>query len=327
MNSEVVVEVEKTNTENEKKSGGLRKAAVPLLMSSVFGFIGLQAYLATGFIMALVNFGFLGTALGLGLGLYSFLPKKKKPMGRKFAQFMIGGYMLLFMGILINNNVQIEGFFFGIITGVMGAGIMHYLMAKVLGPLLFGRLWCGWACWTAMVLDLLPFSKSPGRRAPGLGYIRYVHFILSFIFVYLLILIFGPSIGLDNTFYSLLFVLAGNVFYYAAAIGMAYHYKDNRAFCKYLCPITTILKASSRFSVIKVKGDADKCTNCCACVKACPMDIRIPDYIRQGKRVLSTECTLCQTCINTCPHGVLSLSAGIDLGGKELLKPISTSAD
>ena len=46
--------------------------------------------------MALVNFGFLGTALGLGLGLYSFLPKKKKPMGRKFAQFMIGGYMLLF---------------------------------------------------------------------------------------------------------------------------------------------------------------------------------------------------------------------------------------
>ncbi|MFW9843401.1 MAG: 4Fe-4S binding protein [Candidatus Thorarchaeota archaeon] len=325
MNSEVVLKVEKSNTENEKKGSRLRKAAVPLLMLSVFWFIGLQAYLATGFIMALVNFGFLGTALGLGLGLYSFLPKKKKPMGRKFAQFMIGGYMLLFMGILINNNVQIEGFFFGIITGVAGAGIMHYLMAKVLGPLLFGRLWCGWACWTAMVLDLQPFSKSPGRRAPGLGYISYVHFVLSFILVYSLVLIFGPSIGLDNTFYSLFLVLAGNVFYYAVAIGMAYRYKDNRAFCKYLCPITTILKVSSRFSLIKVKGDADKCTNCRACVKACPMDIQIPDYISQGKRVLSTECTLCQTCINTCPHGVLSLSAGIDLGGKDLLKPLATN--
>jgi hypothetical protein len=38
------------------------------------------------------------------------------------------------------------------------AAVVHYLIAKVFGPMLFGRIWCGWACWTVMVLDLLRSS-------------------------------------------------------------------------------------------------------------------------------------------------------------------------
>ncbi|MFB5625007.1 MAG: 4Fe-4S binding protein [Nitrosopumilus sp.] len=36
--------------------------------------------------------------------------------------------------------------------------------------------------------------------------------------------------------------------YFTSAIILAYTLKDNRAFCKYLCPITAILKITSRFS-------------------------------------------------------------------------------
>jgi formate hydrogenlyase subunit 6/NADH:ubiquinone oxidoreductase subunit I len=50
------------------------------------------------------------------------------------------------------------------------------------------------------------------------------------------------------------------------------------------------------------------------------MDIRVPDYIRDGKRVLSTECSLCQTCITVCAKDALKLSFGFDLGGKDLLR-------
>ena len=52
----------------------------------------------------------------------------------------------------------------------------------------------------------------------------------------------------------------------------------------------------------------------------CPMDIRIPDYIKNGERVLSTECSLCQTCITVCSKDALKLSFGLDLGGKDLLR-------
>ncbi len=108
--------------------------------------------------------------------------------------------------------------------------------------------------------------------------------------------------------------------YYLIGIGLAYTLKDNRAFCKYVCPVSVPLKLSARFALLKVAGDADKCNDCRACVKLCPMDIRIPDYVLNDKRVLSTECSLCQTCISVCAKDALKLSFGFDLGGTDLLR-------
>jgi hypothetical protein len=50
------------------------------------------------------------------------------------------------------------------------------------------------------------------------------------------------------------------------------------------------------------------------------MDIRVPDYILAGKRVLSTECSLFQTCITVCSKDALKLSFAFDLGGEDLLR-------
>ncbi|MFC1957197.1 4Fe-4S binding protein [Chloroflexota bacterium] len=76
--------------------------------------------------------------------------------------------------------------------------------------------------------------------------------------------------------------LVGNVLYYGIAIALAFALKDNRAFCKYVCPITSMLKVTSRFSLFKIAGNIDKCNDCGACDKICPMDIRITDYIKNG---------------------------------------------
>jgi ferredoxin-type protein NapH len=108
--------------------------------------------------------------------------------------------------------------------------------------------------------------------------------------------------------------------YYAIGIGLAYALKDNRAFCKYVCPVSVPLKLTSRFSVIKIGGEAGKCNECGACIKTCPMDVRIPEYILNGKRVLTTECSLCQTCITVCARDALKLSFGFDMGGQDLLR-------
>jgi len=80
------------------------------------------------------------------------------------------------------------------------------------------------------------------------------------------------------------------------------------------------LKITSRFSLIKIGGEAAKCNDCGACVRMCPMDIRVPEYILNNERVLSTECSLCQTCITVCAPDALKLSFGFDMGGKELLR-------
>jgi polyferredoxin len=118
----------------------------------------------------------------------------------------------------------------------------------------------------------------------------------------------------------LIWVITGNVLYFSSGIILAFALKDNRAFCKYLCPITTILKISSRFALFKMEGDKDKCKECKACARACPMDINIPEYVKNGGRVLSTECILCQTCSTVCPEKNISMTIKWDLGGKEVLR-------
>ena len=110
--------------------------------------------------------------------------------------------------------------------------------------------------------------------------------------------------------------------YYASAVPLALTLRDNRAFCKYLCPITTLLKLTSRFALIKIGGDSRRCTQCGACSNACPMSIDVMGYIMNGHRVLSTECVLCLTCTTVCLAGALDGSFKVDVGGKEILKRI-----
>ncbi len=170
-----------------------------------------------------------------------------------------------------------------------------------------------------MVLDLLPFKRPAGRLPGKWGWIRYLHFALSLGLVAVAWYGFGFREGAMGQA-ALVWYITGNSFYYLAGIGLAYALKDNRAFCKYLCPVVVPLKITSRFALLKIGGEAEKCNDCQACVKMCPMDVRIPEYILEGKRVLSTECSLCQTCITVCARDALKLSFGFDLGGEDLLR-------
>ncbi|MFW6375650.1 MAG: 4Fe-4S binding protein [Thermoplasmatota archaeon] len=195
--------------------------------------------------------------------------------------------------------------------------VIHYLVAKIFGPLLFNRGWCGWACWTAMILDLLPFDNSEGR-VKGLGKIRYVHFALSLGMVLGFLYLVGYSVK-SQSLNELYWLLCGNAVYYALGIGLAVWLKDNRAFCKYVCPITTFLKAGSRYSLLKIDGDPDECVGCGNCTDACPMDIKVDEYVRDESRVLSTECIFCMECVNSCPEGILDVEEGFDTKCKEKL--------
>ncbi len=295
----------------------MKKLRVPLILLVSFWLIAVILWQATGNIFLLFNFGYIGTAVGVGIGLYQLLPRKKKPSGRRFAQLLVGIYMLFFLGIIKKENMQLEGFFFYLLTGLFSGSVIHYLVAKIAGPVLFGRGYCGWSCWTAMVLDYLPYKRNRlGRLALKWEQMRYVHFAFSLLLVLALWFLFQyrpPPNGME----ALAWLGAGNVIYFTSAIALAYMLKDNRAFCKYLCPITAILKVSSRFSLLKIAGEENNCTQCGACNKNCPMDINIMEYVNHGKRVLSTECIFCLTCTTVCPEGILESTFRWDVGGME----------
>lgn len=291
----------------------IRPQSVPLTLFIVFVIVGCLVGLVAGPLL-LANFVYIGAMLAIGMKMVERAPRKKKHRGRIFSLFAVGLWMFGFVGLVGRENMQLEGFWFVLFHGAFSGAVIHYSVAKILGPLVFGRSWCGWSCWTAMILDLLPFKRSPGRLPGKWGWLRYAHFALSFGLVALLWfgLSYRPALEFNTDL--LLWFVAGNLLYYGLGIGLAYALKDNRAFCKYVCPVAVPLKVGTSFSLLKVSSDAESCTQCGACSKACPMDVDVAYYARQGLRVSSSECILCKSCIHTCPHGSLSWSFDLDRG-------------
>ncbi len=303
----------------------LKKLRAPFIIFLSFWFTAIVLWQTTGNIFLLFNFGYIGTAVGVGIGLYVLLPRKKKPSGRRLAQLLIGIYMLVFLGIIKKENMQLEGFFFYLFSGIFSGSVIHYLIAKILGPVLFGRGYCGWSCWTAMVLDFFPYKRNrTGRISSKWESLRYVHFGFSLLLVLVLWFLFQYR-PIQKGQDALIWLGVGNAFYFASAITLAIKLEDNRAFCKYLCPIPAILKITSRFSFLKIEGDKEKCTDCGACNKTCPMDINIMEYVNNGERVLSNECIFCLTCTTVCPDGILESTFRMDIGGKEHLQRNETA--
>lgn len=262
----------------------------------IFITVAVTLYLTTDNLFYLLNFTYIGTSLAVGIYLYSH----KVKYARNIVQFAVGLYMLVYLGIISRENMQIEGFWYYLFLGIFEAAVIHYLVAKILGPLFFGRGWCGYACWTGMVLDLLPY-KVPKEPRKKIGYIRYITFTISLIFVVSLFMFKVPSLE-DIMFYAF---IIGNIIYYALGVLLAVLLKDNRAFCKYICPVTIFLKPASYFSVMRIKCDKEKCISCHKCQRNCPMNVDMTDNSRKRKN--GTECILCMQCMENCPKKALHL--------------------
>ena len=128
--------------------------------------------------------------------------------------------MLVFLGFIKFENMQIEGFFFYLLAGFFGGATIHYLVAKVAGPLYFNSGWCSWACWTMMVMDLFPWKKPHEGRRRGWGIWRYVHFgvITGVIFWLVYLTGYGPE---EHQASELSWLVIGNIGYYVLAIILA----------------------------------------------------------------------------------------------------------
>lgn len=295
----------------EKWHINLDSLKIPLIFILFFYSIAIILHLNTDGYFYLFNFMYIGSSITLAMFLMKALPKKHRHYARRISQLLVGGYMLIYLGLIMHENMQFEGFIIYLIVGMFAGALLHYLIAKIGGTLLFGRAWCGWTCWTAMILDLLPFRKPTHPRVKYLGLLRYIHFSLSIIVVVLIYINYvNNGMNFDEN-WEINWLLIGNGIYYFLGIGMAYMFKDNRAFCKYVCPITVFMKVGTRFSLIRMSINKAACIDCKQCEKSCPMDVKLLDYMNADKRVSSTECMLCNECALVCPEEAISIGVGI----------------
>ena len=118
------------NKSLEKKSR-FATLRTPIIMTGIFWAIAVVVWQLSGQWFYIVNFGYIGTSIGVGMGWYAMLPKNKKYKGRRLSQLLVGIYMLGFLGFIARENMQIEGFFFYLLTGLFAGAVLHYFIISL----------------------------------------------------------------------------------------------------------------------------------------------------------------------------------------------------
>ncbi len=83
-------------------------------------------------------------------------------------------------------------------------------------------------------------------------------------------------------------------------------WRNGRTWCNTICPVGTILSFISRYSLLKVHFDTEKCKNCSLCSKNCKA--ACIDY--KTHTVDASRCVVCGDCIESCKFGALKYTRG-----------------
>lgn len=111
--------MEKTMKKKKEKgiNKGLSRYLVSVLLFLLFETVAITLWLIKDNLFYLLNFSYIGTCLALGTALFT----AEKRYARHFVQLAVGSYMLLYLGIISRENMQIEGFWYYLFLGVFEA--------------------------------------------------------------------------------------------------------------------------------------------------------------------------------------------------------------
>lgn len=77
-----------------------------------------------------------------------------------------------------------------------------------------------------------------------------------------------------------------------------------RRYCNAFCPVGTLLGEVSRFALMKIDIDTEKCNSCGLCARKCKSECIDP----KNHKVDPTRCVVCFDCIDACSQQAISFS-------------------
>ncbi len=223
------------------------------------------------------------------------------------------------------------------------------IIALVVLTLVFGRIYCSVICPLGIVQDIFGWLGKKAKKnrysySKEMKWLRYpmlALFVIAFFagvgsvvqllapysaFGRIMSSIFQPLYMLGNnvlagiaeradsyTFYSvdvwmkslpvLLIAVATLIILFVLA------WRGGRTYCNTVCPVGTVLSLLSRFSLLKIRIDTNKCKNCSLCAKNCKASCI--DF--KSHTVDYSRCVVCGDCIKSCHSGALSYTGPASL--------------
>lgn len=212
--------------------------------------------------------------------------------------------------------------------GIVNASLIVFGLMFV-AALFVGRLWCGWACPAGGLQEF--GSVVNDRPAPGgkSDWIKWGVWIPWICLIAVLVIRAGGYRSIEPFYHFEGGVTLAQpvepegppwyIIYYAIVIlflGLALAF-GRRASCHTICwmaPFMIIgrrLRNALRWPALRLQVEPDRCIDCLACARNCPMSLDVNHKVRLGE-MEDDECILCGTCVDSCPKDVIhfSFSAG-----------------
>jgi NapH/MauN family ferredoxin-type protein len=191
-------------------------------------------------------------------------------------------------------------------------------VAVLVAALLVGNAFCGWICplgtvqdglaWVARRLKL-PQWRPSARADRVLRWGRFAVLGLVMGMSYLTGRLWFADYDPYFTIFSLHWLNAWTEALIVAvsitgAVLVASLFVE-RFWCRYLCPLGAVFAVLGRFSFLRIRRDADTCTDCTLCDRPCPVGITVS----KAAPTVSPDCIGCLDCVTTCPvRGALTIS-------------------
>jgi len=174
----------------------------------------------------------------------------------------------------------------------------------ILITLLFGRIYCSTLCPLGIYQELLTIIFKPFYRKRKIKYTphdawSYILALIAFTMLFagtaVVIRLFDPYSVFGNAlslaWYGIIFITALTILVFF----------KSRFFCTNICPVGAILGFISRFSLLKLHINTDKCKMCGLCARACPCGA----IDAKNHTVNNETCVKCFKCLPHCHHGAL----------------------
>jgi ferredoxin len=222
----------------------------------------------------------------------------------------------------MEGTVKLFKSFVGLYPSVAEKVVLFLLFAAL--AVIGNKLICGWACPFGALQELafsLPILRKLKRHKIPFAASNTVRCAL---FIVVLLLLFG-IIGGQKGLVLYHFVNPFNLFnldFESASIGitvfvaLALSLGTYRPFCQFICPFGLLSWLLERISLFRVKIDRERCTNCGACIRACPLQASSG---RVAGKLLPADCFSCARCLRVCPedaiaYGLVGRTPGTHVG-------------
>lgn len=194
------------------------------------------------------------------------------------------------------------------------AGNFLWVIAVLVGTAVVGRCYCAAVCPMGVFQDifiwlhkLLFGKKRPYRYRKPQNWLRYTVLVAFVVLMVLGLNGIAVLIAPYSAYARMVTNIHGTGMVHWIAIATlcclgVMSFCWGRLWCNTLCPVGSLLSLVSRYRLIGIRIDADKCAGCRKCEQGCrAMCIDI-----DSKTVDHSRCVDCMNCLNECKVGAIS---------------------